>query len=82
MKEASKRKQLTGIVLNNKMDKTAKVLVERMARHKKYKKYLRYRKNYLVHDPHNKCKSGDKVRIIESRPISRLKRWRIFEVID
>ena len=77
-----KRKEMTGVVLNNSMDKTAKMLVERLARHKKYKKYIKYRAKYLVHDPHNRCQIGDKVRIIESRPISKLKRWRVLEVLD
>ncbi len=81
MEIRSKRKEMTGIVLNNTMDKTVKVLVERLARHKKYKKYIRYRKKYVVHDSHNSCQIGDKVRIIESRPISKMKRWRILKVI-
>ena len=77
-----KRKEMTGVVLNNSMDKTVKMLVERLARHRKYKKYIKYRAKYLVHDPHNRCQIGDKVRIIESRPISKLKRWRVLEVLD
>jgi small subunit ribosomal protein S17 len=82
MERRGKRRQMTGVVLNNKMDKTVRVLVERLAKHKKYKKYMRYRAQYMVHDPHNKCQIGDKVRIIESRPISKLKRWRVLEVLD
>jgi len=82
MERRGKRKQMTGVVLNNKMDKTIRVLVERLAKHKKYKKYMRYRAQYMVHDPHNKCQIGDKVRIIESRPISKLKRWRVLEILD
>jgi small subunit ribosomal protein S17 len=77
-----KKKEMTGVVLNNSMDKTVKMLVERLARHRKYKKYIKYRAKYLVHDPHNRCQIGDKVRIIESRPISKLKRWRVLEVLD
>ena len=77
-----KRKEMTGVVLNNEVDKTVKVLVERLAKHRKYKKYIRYRKKYMVHDPHNRCKIGDKVRIIESCPISKLKRWRVLKVIS
>jgi small subunit ribosomal protein S17 len=77
-----KRKEITGVVLNNTMDKTVSVLVERLARHKKYKKYIRYRAKYLVHDSHNICQVGDKVRIIESCPISKLKRWRVLKVIS
>lgn len=82
MERRGKRKEMTGVVLNNNVDKTVKVLVERLAKHKKYKKYIRYRKKYMVHDPHNRCQTGDKVRIIESRPISKLKRWRVLKVIS
>ena len=82
METRGKRKELTGVVLNNKTDKTAKVLVERLAKHKKYKKYIRYRKKYLVHDPYNRCQIGDKVIIIESRPVSKLKRWRVLEILS
>jgi len=77
-----KRKEMTGVVLNNTMDKSVKVLVERLAKHKKYKKYIKYRANYLVHDLNNICQIGDKVRIIESRPISKMKRWRVLKVIS
>lgn len=76
-----KRKVMTGVALNNTVDKTVKVLVERLAKHKKYKKYIRYRKKYLVHDSTNSCQIDDKVRIIESRPISKMKRWRVLKVI-
>jgi len=82
MKMRKKRKEITGVVLNSSMDKTVKVLVERLAKHKKYKKYIRYRAKYLVHDSHNVCQVGDKVRIIESCPISKLKRWRVLKVIS
>lgn len=82
MERRGKRKEMTGVVLNNKTDKTVKVLVERLAKHKKYKKYIKYRKKYMVHDLHNRCQIGDKVRIIESRPISKLKRWRVLEILD
>jgi len=82
MERRGKRKEMTGVVLNNKVDKTVKVLVERLATHKKYKKYIKYRKKYMVHDTHNRCQIGDKVRIIESRPISKLKRWRVLKVIS
>lgn len=82
MERRGKGREMTGIVLNNTMDKTVRVLVERLAKHKKYKKYMRYRAKYMVHDPHNRCQIGDKVRIIESRPISKLKRWRVLEILD
>ena len=82
METRSKRKEMTGVVLNNTMDKSVKVLVERLAKHKKYKKYIKYRAKYLVHDLNNICQIGDKVRIIESRPISKMKRWRVLKVIS
>jgi small subunit ribosomal protein S17 len=82
MEIRGKRKEMTGIVLNSNVDKTVRVLVERLARHKKYKRYIRYRAKYLVHDPHNRCQPGDKVRIIESRPLSKLKRWRVLEILE
>jgi small subunit ribosomal protein S17 len=82
MRGRGKRKEMTGVALNNSMDKTVKMLVERLARHRKYKKYIKYRAKYLVHDPHNRCQIGDKVRIIENRPISKLKKWRVLEVLD
>jgi small subunit ribosomal protein S17 len=82
MERRGKRKEMRGVVLNDKMDKTVTVLVERLAKHKKYKKYIKYRKKYMVHDPHNRFQVGDKVKIIESRPMSKLKRWRVLEVIS
>jgi small subunit ribosomal protein S17 len=64
------------------MDKTVMVLVERLTRHRSYKKYLRRRAKYLAHDPQNRCRIGDKVKIIESRPISKRKRWQVLQVIE
>ena len=80
MEMRGKRKEMTGVVIDNSMDKSVKILVERLAKHKKYKKYMKYRAKYLAHDSHNVCKIGDTVRIIESRPISKLKRWRVLKV--
>jgi len=82
MDERGKRKELSGVVMDTKMDKTAKVMVERLAKHKKYKKFIRYRSHYLAHDPHNRCQPGMKVRLIETRPISKLKRWRVLEIVQ
>ncbi|MBN2059103.1 MAG: 30S ribosomal protein S17 [Deltaproteobacteria bacterium] len=76
------RKRLTGIVVGNKMDKTSVVLVNRLKKHDAYKKYIRSRAKYLVHDPQNRCNVGDKVRIIESRPISKMKRWQVIEILE
>jgi small subunit ribosomal protein S17 len=64
------------------MDKTALVLVERLTKHRTYNKYLKRRKKYMAHDPQNRCQIGDKVSIIESRPISKRKRWQILDIIQ
>ncbi len=76
------KKQLTGVVVGTGMDKTAVVLVNRLRKHPTYKKYIRSRKKYMAHDPQNRCVAGDKVRIIESRPISKQKRWQVLEVLE
>jgi small subunit ribosomal protein S17 len=74
------RKELQGVVLSaGKIDKTVKVRVTRTVKHTLYKKYIRKRKDYLVHDPKNECKEGDTVIIRESRPISKLKRWYVHQ---
>jgi small subunit ribosomal protein S17 len=80
MKE--QRKQLVGRVASNKMDKTVVVEVERTVRHRLYGKVLRRVKRYKAHDEQNECQIGDQVRIIESRPLSREKRWRVAEILD
>jgi small subunit ribosomal protein S17 len=74
--------RLKGVVLRSKMPKTAIVEVKRLVRHPLYKKVLKKRKRYMVHDEHNKCKPGDKVEIIECRPLSRRKRFRILQIIS
>jgi small subunit ribosomal protein S17 len=76
------RKRLAGTVVSNRMEKTAVVLVERLTKHRTYGKYVRRRSKYMVHDPQNMCQIGDKVRIIESRPLSKRKRWQLIEVSD
>ena len=69
------KKILQGTVISNKQDKTITVLVERKNRHPMLKQIIKRSKKYSVHDEENKFKSGDKVKIIESKPISKLKRW-------
>ena len=71
------RKQLVGVVLESKMDKTAVVRIDNRGPHSVYKKYVTKSKKYYVHDPDNKCSPGDRVSIIECQPKSRLKRWRL-----
>ena len=75
------RKVREGIVVSDKMDKTVVVLVERLVQHAVYKKYVRQRKKYKVHDPENRCRIGDQVAIVETRPLSREKRWRVQNII-
>lgn len=76
------RKKLEGTVVSAKMDKTAVVEVERLARHPMYEKVMRLRKKYKAHDEENACRAGDIVRIAESRPLSREKRWRVVEILE
>jgi small subunit ribosomal protein S17 len=82
MSERGVRKKLVGLVVDHKMDKTAVVSVSRLKKHKSYKKYFTVQKKYMVHDPQNRCRVGDKVRIVESRPISKAKRWMLFDVLE
>jgi small subunit ribosomal protein S17 len=82
MGEGGVRKRLIGTVVSDKMDKTALVLVERLTRHPVYKKYIRKRSKYMAHDPLNQCRVGDKVQLVESRPLSKRKRWQIISVLE
>jgi small subunit ribosomal protein S17 len=82
MIEARKITKIGVVVGDNKMKKTVTVLVERQVKHPLYKKFIKKRKKFLVHDEYEKCKVGDVVRIIETRPISRRKKWRIQEIVE
>ena len=75
-------RELVGSVVSAKMEKTAVVEVERLARHPLYEKVMRLRKKYKAHDENNECRPGDLVRIVESRPLSRDKRWRVVEILE
>jgi len=79
-KKDSSKKQLVGEVLESLMDKTAVIKVERRFPHPMYKKYVTKSKKYYAHDPENQCSTGDLVRIEESKPISRLKRWVVVDI--
>lgn len=70
-----------GVVIGNKMKKTVTVLVERQVRHPLYKKTIKRKKRFLVHDEYEKCRVGDVVKIVETRPISKRKKWRIQEIV-
>jgi len=75
------RQTRTGKVVSDKMDKTIVVVVERKIQHQLYKRTLKQSKKYVAHDEDNKAKMGDLVEIIESRPISKLKRWSLVKVL-
>ena len=77
----SKRKVREGLVLSDRMDKTIVVRVHRLAKDQRYGRVVRRANKFKVHDPQNQAKTGDKVRIMETRPLSKEKRWRLVEVI-
>lgn len=77
----TRRKTMVGRVVSDKMDKTVVVAVERITAHRLYKKRIRRTNKYKAHDPENQAHAGDWVRIIESRPLSREKRWRVVEIL-
>ena len=76
------RKQKSGVVVSNKMDKTIAVSVERRLMHPLYGKFVKRSKKFIAHDEENTCNIGDRVRIMETRPISKLKRWRLVEILE
>src|SRR6267143_1725028 len=78
---ANRRKQREGVVVSDKMDKTVVVVVARLVRHGKYHKYLTQRVRYKAHDEKNQCQVGDRVRIIETRPLSHDKRWAVLAIL-
>ncbi len=71
-----------GVVKSNKMDKTAVVSVERLVRHRLYIRAFKKTSHFTVHDENNRCQVGDKVKIVECRPLSKSKRWRLIEILD
>ncbi|MCL1885513.1 MAG: 30S ribosomal protein S17 [Dehalococcoidia bacterium] len=75
-------KSMIGLVVSTKMDKTVVVAVEKQKQHSLYHKTYRIMVKYLAHDEKNECKLDDKVRIVETRPLSKLKRWRVAEVLS
>lgn len=74
-------KERVGVVVSNKMDKTAVVAIENRSPHPKYGKIVVKTKKYKAHDPENLCKEGDRVRIRETRPLSKTKRWELAEIL-
>ena len=79
--QARFKRKLTGRVTSDKMDKTVVVEVVRYAPHAAYKKYVRTRTRFKAHDENNECKVGDRVEIVEHRPLSREKRWKVVRVV-
>ena len=82
MKKRGMRRTLVGQVVSNAMDKTVVVRVERLVQNPRYKKYVRRYSKFLAHDEANACEVGDRVQIIEHRPISKLKRWMVQEKLS
>ena len=80
--ERNLRKTRTGVVTSNKMNKTVAVTVERKLRHPIYGKFVKKTKSFMAHDENNECSIGDVVKIMETRPMSKLKRWRLVEIIE
>jgi small subunit ribosomal protein S17 len=76
------KRAVVGTVVSDKMDKTVVVQVERLVKHKLYKKYVRRCAKFSAHDESNTCKEGDKVLITESRPLSKTKRWRVSRIVE
>lgn len=82
MDNRSLRKERTGTVVSDRMEKTIVVSLERTVMHPKYRKYLKRRSRVKAHDETNQCQVGDRVRIVECRPFSRDKRWRVSEILQ
>ena len=82
MKKRGMKRTLTGRVISDKMDKSVVVRVERLVKHDLYKKYVRKRSKFIAHDDENACGIGDRVLIVESRPLSKTKKWRVSDVLE
>ncbi|HAA01697.1 MAG: 30S ribosomal protein S17 [Flavobacteriales bacterium] len=82
MAERSLRKERIGVVTSNKMDKSIVVSVERKMKHPKYGKFVKRTKKFVAHDEKNECNIGDTVRIMETRPMSKTKCWRLSEIVE
>lgn len=80
--ERNLRKERIGVVTSNKMNKSVVVIVETKIMHPKYGKFVKQSKKFMAHDENQECGIGDTVRIMETRPLSKLKRWRMVEVVE
>lgn len=82
MEKRNLRKERSGLVVSNKMDKSIVVLVERQFKHPIYGKFVKKTRKFMAHDEKNECNVGDTVRIMEIRPMSKNKNWRLVEIIE
>ena len=82
MESRKLRKEKIGVVISNKMEKSVVVEVERKVKHPKYGKFVKKSSSFMVHDEKKECSEGDKVRIAETRPLSKNKCWRLVEIIE
>lgn len=80
--ERGRRKERVGVIVSDKMEKTVVVAVEALVVHPLYGKRMRRTKRYKAHDEANECRMGDRVRIMETRPLSREKRWRVTDILE
>jgi small subunit ribosomal protein S17 len=82
MEKRNLRKERTGVVTSNKMEKSIVVAVERKVKHPKYGKFVKKTTKFVAHDEKNDCNIGDTVRIMETRPLSKTKNWRLVEIVE
>ncbi len=82
MENRTFRKERSGVVISNKMDKSIVVMVERRIKHPMYGKFVKRSSKFMAHDQNNDCNIGDTVRIMETRPLSKNKCWRLVEIIE
>jgi len=82
MDQRGNKRTIKGVVVSNRMDKTVVVKTERLVKHAGFQKYMRQHQKYKAHDERNECGIGDTVLIVESRPLSRDKRWRVREILE
>ncbi|MBP1630923.1 MAG: ribosomal protein [Bacteroidetes bacterium] len=80
--ERNLRKERIGTVISNKMDKSIRVIVERKVKHPKYEKFVKKSSKFMAHDENNECNIGDTVKIMETRPLSKNKCWRLVEILE
>jgi small subunit ribosomal protein S17 len=82
MEKRNLRKERTGVVVSSKMDKSIVITVERKVKHPKYGKFVKKTSKFTAHDENNDCNPGDTVRIMETRPLSKTKNWRLVEIVE